>query len=808
MKSRLLVATAIVSLAATAAAQSGRTMSQTGYACPGATINAVINYPPAAVGNIYGFMWSNPFPGSFPLTIPGFTFVSDCRIDLGSMVLLNLGIYPAGSSVSMAVPLANTPSLIGAALDCQSLDVDITQTFYLADNDLAVVVAAGPGNVEITSATNTTTTTGDNNTHQISNATIGAPVSYGQPTFSFLATRHRGDEGFVEGYAGTFTGTSYNSDIDSVSYLRVGRRSCTPGYQTIGLPNGYEISIQRDRVNGKQFALASYNRATGATAIIPGSTWLDTSTTSTTPAQQMFYFGFSRDGVWGAIYVKDSTLTTAVPPPFAPMVWAFRTDGSQPVIDITPAGTVATSAFFDGTLCFTDDFLVAAGSAGFFWTSATAPATLQPLALPNTTATNMPNVWAFPLSWRVSPDGSKGYLQISSNPTVSRGEMDIVKVTNNAGTPQVVNYTQFLLPTGTSEFGYSAITPSTANNSSNGIKASVSPNGDRLAFLAATAVTTVFPGLYVADGTPNPVLYTVPGALFYSEVAFINNDTVMFFAGTTNLLQALYKLDLTAGAQLGVITQVSVATDIRTRGSFWSLNKNWWYFVRSNSASTVNDIVSVNCTTGAVQSVTGVEFGTPGPVGTMRTGSFNVTADPWFALENMLRRAPVGNYAYFTGRLEVAGMFQDANVFRFDIENGGQAVMLTNNTGTGAAVGNVLCIENLCISDDGNHVAYSQRLGNVSAAGTPENVFHLNLGTSTITQSSTSQPSQTITDGSLRFCGGTSPTGVVWSQSTGSSAVVNLTNGVVQFAALGSNSPITISAPAAGSRLYHVLGTH
>lgn len=803
MKSRFLVATAIVSIAATAAAQSGRTMSMTGFPFPGASFNAVITYPPAAAGNVFGYMWSNPFPGSFPLSVPGFTFVSDCRVDLGSMVLLELGVYDASGTTSMAVPLPNTLSLVGAALDCQSIDVDITQTFWLADNDLAVVVGAGIGNVEITSATNTSTTTGDHNTHQITNATIGAPVSYGQPLFSFLATRHRGDEGFVEGYAGTFSGTSFNSDIDSVSYRRVGRRSQSPSCQNIGLPNGHEISIVRDRVNGRQFSLASYNRATGATVIIPGSTWVDTGT-SATPAQQNFYFGFSRDGVWGAIYVKDSNTTA----PFSPMVWAFRTDGSTPVIDITPAGTTGTSAFFDGTLTFTNDFLLASGSAGPFWTSSTAPTQLQPLALPTTTASNAPNVWAFPLSNRISPDGTKAYFQISSNAAASRGEMDVVQLSNNGGVPQVINYTQFPIATGTAEFGYSAISPSNVNNSSNGIKASVSPDGTKIAFLAATTTTTVFPGLYVADGTPNPTLHTVAGATFYSEVAFINNTTVMFFAGTaiaaTDHVQSLYSLDVPTGT----ITQIGTATDIRTRGQFWSLNKNWWYFVRSRTASTVNDIIGVNCATGAVFSVTGTEFGTPGPVGTIRTGSFNTTADPWFALEMQVRRAPVGDMAYFTARREVAGLFEDANVFAFDIENGGQAVMLTNNTGTGAAVGNVLCIENLVISDDGNHLGYSQRLSATSAAGTPENAFHLDLGTNVITQCSTTQPSQTITDGSLRFTGGANPNGLVWSQSTGTSAVVNLTNGVVQWAPLGSNTPTTISAPPAGSRLYQVLGTH
>lgn len=808
MTSRLLAVSAILSLATFTAAQSGRTMTLTGLPLAGATFTTTVNHPPAAAGNVYGFMWSNPFPGSYPLSVPGFTFISDVRVDLGSMVLLNLGIYGGGGTASMSITVPNTPSIVGAALDCQSVDVDITQTFYFADNDLAIVIGAGPGNVEITSATTTSTATGDNNLQQITNATIGAPVSYGQPTFSYMVTRHRGDEGFVEGYNGTFSSTSHNSDIDSVSSRRGGRRLAHGAYQVITLPNGYDVAIIRDRLNGRQFSLTSYNRATGATTIIPGSTWLDTSTTSTTPAQQMFYFGFSRDGQMGAIFVKDSTPTTAVPPPFAPKVWAFRTDGTQPVIDITPAGTTPTSAFFDASIIFTNDFIFASGSGGWFWTSATAPAQMQPLALPNTTATNGPSVWAFPTSWRVSPDGSKAYIQISSVAAASRAEMDIVQLSNNAGTPLAVNYTQHAVATGSAEFGYSSISPSTANNSSTGIKASVSPDGNKLAFLAATTTTTVFPGLYVADGTPNPTLYTVPGAAFYSEVAFLNNTTVLFFAGTTSVLQSFYKLDLTGGTQAGTISQIGTATDIRTRGQFWSLNKNWWYFIRSNSASTVNDIVAVDAATGAVKSITGTEFGTPGPVGTIRTGSFNTTGDPWFALEMQLRRAPVGNYAYFTARREVAGLFEDSNVFRFDIENGGQAVMLTNNLGTGAAAANVLSIESLMISDDGNHVAYGQRLGTAASATTPENVFHLNVGTSVVTQCSTSQASQTVTDCSIRFCGGANPNGLVWSLGTGTTTSVPFTNAVVQYADLGSSTPITISAPPAGTRYYVIIGTH
>lgn len=391
----------------------------------------------------------------------------------------------------------------------------------------------------------------------------------------------------------------------------------------------------------------------------------------------------------------------------------------------------------------------------------------------------------------------------------------MVKVTNNAGVPLATNYTQFPVQTGISEFGLNGTSPSNLTNSATGLKASVSPDGSKIAFAAATPTNTVWPGIYVADGTPNPTLRSVAGATFYAEITFINNNTVMFFAGTaassTDQSTALYSLDVTTGT----ITQISAATDIRPRGNFFSLNKNWWYFVRSNTASVLNNIVAVDCATGAVRDVTGTEFGGGGSVGTIRTGSFNTTVDPWFALEMQLRRAPTGGYAYFTARREtgIAGTFADANVFRFDIENGGAAVQLTSNTGTGiptsASVNtNLINIESLAISDDGNHVAYTQRLGTASTATQIENVFHLNVATNVITQCSASQPSQTITDGSVRFVGGANPVGLVWSLGTGTSATVPTANAVVQFCALGSNTPTTISAPPAGTRLYQVVGTH
>jgi hypothetical protein len=784
---------------------SDRTLTQTTLATLGYPFGLRIDYPVAAAGNLHALLWSDPFPEVTLPVVPGLHFAGLLRINGSNFTANGYGVFGPTGSQSFSIFVPNDPLFLGKLLDIQSIDFDFAAaTVHFSANEVQLVVGSGICEVNIATATTTSTTLGDNDLQSIRDSSIGAPVSQGIPPFSCLPIRYRGDEGFVEGYAGTFSATSHNSDIDSISSRRVGRRTANGAWQVITCPNGYDVALMRDRANGRQYSVLSYERATGTARVIPGTTWLDTSTTSATPAQQRFYLGVAEDGQWAALILQDSNTTT----PFVPKVLAFRTDGLSPAIDITPAGTTASDQFFDGTLCFTNDFLFVTGTQGWFWTSATAPTTLVSMPMPNTTATNQPALWVYPFSWRVSRDGSTLYQPIGSNAAASRGEMDIVKITNNGGTPLAVNHTQFALSTGIAEFGYSAISPSNANNSSNGIKASVSPDGTKIAFLAATTTATgatAFPGLYVADGTPNPTLYTVPGATFYSEVAFINATTVLFFAGTaiaaTDHVQSFHSLDVPTGT----ITQIGTATDHRTRGQFWSLNKNWWYFIRSRTASNLNNIVAVNCATGAVHDVTGSEFGGGGAVGTIRTGSFNTTADPWFALEMQLRRARVGDQAYFTARREVAGAFEDSNVFRFDIENGGTAVMLTNNVGTGAAAANVLSIESLMISPDGNHLAWGQRLGTATTAS--EDVFHLDLAANTLMQVSVSTPTgQTITDGSIFFtCA--SPRGLVWSIGTASTSVP-VANARVEFSVLGYAAPLLLSPAPSGTRLYQVIGTN
>lgn len=788
-------AACMLAISAAAQAQSGRTVTLTTPATLGGTARITVNHPTTAASNYVELLASSSTPNTINLGLSNVTGL--VRIDTAAYFTAFNGFLDGGGATSTPanVLIPNNASLIGVVLDVQSADVDNTLQVFLADNDVQLRIVLSICNITMTQASTASLTTGNNVMHRIDDNSVGTPVDLGLAPYACQVIRHRGQEGFVEGYAGTFSGTSHNSDIDSLSYRRVAKRTYNGAYQVVSLPNGFDVAIIRDNANQLQFSVMTYNRTTGVPSIIPGTTVVDTSATAPTAAKLQPYMVFSNDGQWGCVVVRDQNTTT--PPP--DRVLAFRTDGSAPAIDIS-ATTPASAQYFDGAQFFTRDFIVVVGSGGWYYTSATAPTTLLPLPLPNTTASNAPPIFVFPFSWRVARDGAVAYVPVGSNSTNSRAEMDVIKIENNGGTPLVTNFTRFAAPTGLAEFGFSAISPATTNNSSNGVKAAVSPDGTKFAVLAATTTNTVFPGVYVAQGTANPALITAPGATFYSELTFLNNNTVLFFAGTSSTAQNLYKYDLTTNA----VTAMTTVGDIRTRGQFWSLNKHWWYFIRSNSASTINNIVAVSAKTGLMKDITGTEFSAPSvpPRHVIRTGSFNTTADPWFALEFQIRRAPLGDFAYFTARREtgVAATFEDANVFRFDIENGGQAEILTNNTTRGAQAA-ILQIESLAISANGQHLAWAQRLNTV--ATTSEDVFHFRTS---LRQMSVSTPTgQTITDGSIHFtCN--PPNGLAYSIGTGSTTVP-VSNSRIEWVALGTSNPLIISGPAVTTRLYQVLHT-
>ncbi|MEZ5964152.1 MAG: hypothetical protein R3F56_09930 [Planctomycetota bacterium] len=786
MFARLL---ALSLLAAAAAGQSGRTMAITSPPQLGGTLGITVTHPVAAAGHYYEALFSYPTPAVVDLGLP--FVVGEMRVDLATFNTFLSGFFGAGGTTLISVPVPNTTTLLGGGFDLQTIDVDLAgPTLYLADNDVEIRPYVGICKVHIAVASNQSPVSGDNDIQTVDDAHIGAPVSQGVVAFSYQSIQHRGQEGFVAGYGGSFTGIAHNSDIDCWDGDGVAKRTANPSYQVVSLPGGHDIALVRHMANKRMFSVLSFNRATGAATLVPGSTVTDTGPLNEPVPNLLPRVAFASDGALGAVLVRDTN------PAVADRVLVFAPDGASPAIDVTPT-TPPSTTFFDGSAFFTDDFFVVAGDGGWYWTSASAPAVLTALTVPNTTASNAANAYVYPFSWRVSRDGAVAWFPIGSGAT-PRSEMDIVKLVDNAGVPQVTNETQFATATALAEFGYSGVTPEAALDSSFGLKAATSPDGSKLAFLGMGAS----PGVYVADGTADPAPLIVGGASFYSELTFLNATTILFFAGPSPTQQNLYAHDLVTNTT----TVLTGTGDIRTRGQFWSRNRDWWYFVRSNASGTVNNIVGVDATAAApaLKDITGAEFST-GSAPALQTGGLNTTTDPWPALEFQIRRVPLSDWVVFTGRRAVSGApYEDANVFRFDIEHGGEAVELTANRSTGTQ-GQVLHIDSLVVAADPQYVAWAERVG-ISRSNS-EDVYVVPLLGGLVRRMSVPNPSgQSVVDGSIRFtCEPT--TGLVWALGTGPFAVPD-TSTVVEWSALGGpHTPTALTAPVPGAQVLQVLGT-
>ncbi len=138
--SSTLVAATLFSTAALA--QTGRAMNLIGAPVLGSTFQADLTYPASAAGNLYTYLWSTPYAGSFPVSIPGLNVQGSLRVNPFTMQLLGLGVYGSSGTVGMAVAVPNSVGLVGAGLDCQGADFDFAQAnAFLADNDLELTIA-------------------------------------------------------------------------------------------------------------------------------------------------------------------------------------------------------------------------------------------------------------------------------------------------------------------------------------------------------------------------------------------------------------------------------------------------------------------------------------------------------------------------------------------------------------------------------------------------------------------------------------------------------------------------------------------
>lgn len=159
---------------------------------------------------------------------------------------------PSGlTPTTLTIP--NNTGLIGYPLFAQSVDIaNATPDIYFSDNRVGVAVGARIGTVSIANPTTRSLTAGDNDLQNVTEGSVGLPTSLGIPPFSALPIRDRGQDGMVEGYNGTFSSTSHNSDVDSLSAKRPGRRTYNGAWQSIVCPNGHDIVLMRDLANPKQ----------------------------------------------------------------------------------------------------------------------------------------------------------------------------------------------------------------------------------------------------------------------------------------------------------------------------------------------------------------------------------------------------------------------------------------------------------------------------------------------------------------------------------------------------------------------------
>ncbi len=139
-KLRLAAALGLL-LAAPSLAQTGRAVQTTAPLQVGRTATFEVSFPANAAQHAGWFAVSPHFPGTTNLQIPGFTSRGLVRVDATRIVLFEPWTRGATGLATMRLPVPDDSSLVGAAIDVQSLDVDAAgTTLWWSDNDLELVV--------------------------------------------------------------------------------------------------------------------------------------------------------------------------------------------------------------------------------------------------------------------------------------------------------------------------------------------------------------------------------------------------------------------------------------------------------------------------------------------------------------------------------------------------------------------------------------------------------------------------------------------------------------------------------------------
>jgi len=132
-------------VAASAVAQTGRTMLLSSVPVPGGNGVFLMQHPPLAAGRFNFFVATLPFPGAIALPLPGFLSNGLVRIDLGTQLTNHVTILDGTGVTSWALPIPNVPNAVGFAFDVQTVDIDFAvNDLAWADNDIAAVVQSPP----------------------------------------------------------------------------------------------------------------------------------------------------------------------------------------------------------------------------------------------------------------------------------------------------------------------------------------------------------------------------------------------------------------------------------------------------------------------------------------------------------------------------------------------------------------------------------------------------------------------------------------------------------------------------------------
>lgn len=843
-----LSATVALTVAAGLVAQtSGRTNQLTSAPVLGGTMNVTVNHPTTEAGNPYVVLWS---PHTNAVTNLNLPFIQGLlRLDINALGTVFSGTLGATGKTTTPIPIPNTPAFLDAQFDMQSVDLNIgLNTVYLADTDMTPHFVNGIGTTVTVQGSIASLITGNFTFQTVSNSDMSAPTNGTVPTSAFQIIRHYGQKGYVEGFAGNFSSTQGNSDIHLWRRDRVVRNLVNGAMQVISLPNGFDFGILRDTANCKQFSLVSISRATGTASVLSGSVVTDTTIAcppTTTFSMYQPQVAFTDDGEVAVLVVHDSSnsATPNVGPP--DKVVLVKTDPAKKwtnglnVLDVSPTGTEAMHTWYNGNLrignemffCEGEDAGGVTGEAVLYAGPIDGSSPMKKLAVP-LTGTNLPFYWSYS-NWRVSQDGKTMVFAIGGNSTSSTTDQDVIAVTNisKAGPMTVSNVSKFATPTRVQS-------PNGGNLGSIGpsqIKWSLSPDGAWLVFTTGLTSAASPDQLWITktDGTTAPTQITTAsvfaaGHLFFGSTEFVSNTKFVFLGGASSTFCDWYVCDISTPATpvVSKLTNTSnqnvqpyaTGGNVYNRGHFWSRNRQWLYFIRGNGTSAVikNDLVAINAAALVLKDITGSEFSSGTAPALYRGPSLTAlsyTTNPWPALEWQVRTSPVGNEAFFVAEVAAGAtstVYNDCNVFKFDMENAGQAVQLTTNTGQGALTA-VKGINYLTISPDGQWVAWAQRL---QTSGASEDVFLLPAAGGTPKQLSVTNfvnggatAGQTIVDGSLAFTG--SPVdGLAWAIGTGSISVP-FNNAAVQWARLnGTQDPPFLLTPvptATPNKIFMVL---